>query len=465
LQMLSHVAWRSTPAAMANRLTEGAWQWPDHLDLLSRKLADVAAGRCKRLIVTLPPQNGKSSLVSHWFPVWFLDLFPDRRIVFVSYGAEYAESWGRRVRNSIAEHAAHLNVRVADDYGAAGEWETTAGGGQVSVGIGGSVTGRRANLLVFDDPIKNAEEANSQAHRQKVWEFFLSAAYTRLTPDGAIVIIMTRWHEDDLVGRINREEANGGERWERLNLPAIAEEDDPMGRAPGEPLWPQRWPLESLKRIFKAIGTYFANALYQQRPAPPEGNYFKRAWFKIVQPDRVPRDLRATRCWDLAATVVTGSNDPDWLAGCKIGVDDATGFYYVLHMRRERLSPDGVEKAIVQQAAIDGRDVAIRIEQEGAASGKIVAHYFTRLLDGYDARFTPIPKSSKFTRSGPFNAACERGDVFLVAGTWVEEFLDELAGFPTASHDDQVDSAVGAYSDLTAGTFGEVVSDTVSVVN
>jgi predicted phage terminase large subunit-like protein len=167
----------------------------------------------------------------------------------------------------------------------------------------------------------------------------------------------------------------------------------------------------------------------------------------------------------LAATVVTGSNDPDWLAGCKIGVDDATGFYYVLHMRRERLSPDGVEKAIVQQAAIDGRDVAIRIEQEGAASGKIVAHYFTRLLDGYDARFTPIPKSSKFTRSGPFNAACERGDVFLVAGTWVEEFLDELAGFPTASHDDQVDSAVGAYSDLTAGTFGEVVSDTVSVVN
>jgi predicted phage terminase large subunit-like protein len=437
---------------MANRLTDGAWEWPDHLNLLSRKLAEVAAGRCKRLIVTLPPQNGKSSLVSHWFPVWFLDLFPDRRIVFVSYGAEYAESWGRRVRNSIAEHAAHLSVRVADDYGAAGEWETTAGGGQVSVGIGGSVTGRRANLLIFDDPFKNAEEANSPTHRQKVWEFFQSAAYTRLTPDGAIVIIMTRWHEDDLVGRIDADEVRGGERWERLNLPAIAEEDDPMGRTPGQPLWPSRWPLEALERIKRAVGSYFWTALYAQRPAPPEGNYFKRGWFDIVTPDRVPRLSAVVRSWDLAATAQgeNGNEDPDWLAGCKMGVGD-DGDYYVLNVRRERESPQGVERAILQTARLDGIGTAIRIEQEGAASGKIVGSYFTRLLDGYDARFTGIPRGSKFTRSGPFNAACERGAVKLVDGPWVEDFLDELAGFPHGNHDDQVDAAVGAYTALTSG--------------
>jgi predicted phage terminase large subunit-like protein len=436
---------------MANRLTDGAWEWPDHLDLLSRKLADVAAGRCKRLIVTLPPQNGKSSLVSHWFPVWFLNLFPDRRIVFVSYGAEYAESWGRRVRNSIAEHAANLSVRLSDDSASAGGWETTRGGGMVSVGIGGSVTGRRANLLVFDDPFKNAEEANSPAHRDKVWEFFQSAAYTRLTPDGAIVIIMTRWHEDDLVGRINKEEQKGGERWERLDLPAVAEEDDAMGRKPGEPLWPSRWPLETLKRIKRAVGTYFWNALYRQKPSTPEGNYFKRTWFKVVEADRVPRNLQKARSWDLAATEKTESNDPDWLAGCKMGLDKTTGKYYIQHVRREQLSPEGVENALVQQAGIDGRDVAVRVEREGAASGKIVAYYYTKLLNGYAARFVPVPRASKFTRSGPFNAACERGDVYVVAGDWNDAFLDELTAFPTGNHDDQVDAAVGAYEELTGG--------------
>jgi predicted phage terminase large subunit-like protein len=440
---------------MANRLTDGQWEWPDHLDLLSRKLVDVAAGRCKRLIITLPPQNGKSSLASHWFPVWFLDLYPDRRIVFVSYGAEYAESWGRRVRNSIDEHAGTLNVRVAPDNGAAGEWATTEGGGMVSVGVGGSVTGRRADLLVFDDPIKNAEEAGSESHRNKIWEFFQSAAYTRLTPDGAIIIIMTRWHESDLVGMLDRMEAAGGEVWERVNLPAIAEDNDPMGRAPGEPLWPSRWPLAALMKIKAAVGSYFWAALYGQHPAPPEGNYFKRGWFEVIQPDRVPRHIRWVRSWDLAATVEDGSNDPDWLAGCKIGVDDV-GSYYIHHMRRERLSPDGVEKAIRQQAGVDGRDVAIRIEQEGAASGKIVGHYYTRMLDGYDARFVPVPRASKVTRSGPFNAACERGDVKLVAGPWVDAFLDEIAAFPNASHDDQVDAAVGGYTALsnTAKDFG-----------
>ncbi len=424
----------------------------------------MAFGRCKRLIVTMPPQNGKSSLASHWFPVWFLDLYPKRRVVFVSYGAEYAESWGRRVRNSIDEHAASLGVRVAADNGAAGEWETMAGGGMVSVGVGGSVTGRRADLLIIDDPIKNAEEANSEGHRKKVWEFFLSAAYTRLTPDGAIIIIMTRWHEDDLVGRLAKAESEGGQHWERVNLPAISEGgDDAMGRAEGLPLWPERWPLQLLHETRRMLGSYFWSALHQQRPTPPEGNYFKRAWFTIIPADRIPRGLRFVRNWDLAATVESGSNDPDWLAGCKMGTDDA-GRYYVVQMRRERVSPEGVEKAITQQAAIDGREVPIRIEQEGAASGKIVAHHYARLLDGWDAKFTPIPKASKFTRSGPFNAACERGDVFLAAGEWVDDFLNELAGFPTASHDDQVDAAVGAYESLVSEAPMNLVCDDVQIV-
>lgn len=437
---------------MANRLTEGAWQWPEHLDLLSLKLAEVAAGRCKRLIVTMPPQNGKSWLCSHWFPVYYLDIHGNHRFVLISYGADYAESWGRQVRNSIERHESSLSVRVANDNGAAGEWATTEGGGMVSVGIGGSVTGRRADVLLFDDPFKNAEEANSETHRNKVWEFFISAAYTRLTPDGSIIIIMTRWNQDDLVGRIKKQEENGGEKWEHLNLPAISEENDPMGRKPGEPLWKSRWPSEALLKIQRMIGSYFWAALYQQRPSPIEGTYFKRAWFKVIQSDRVPRLIKVVRSWDLAATAAgeNGNNDPDWLAGCRMGVDD-TGVYYIFHMARERLSPDGVERVIRQTAASDGRMVAVRIEQEGAASGKIVKYHYTHLLDGYDCRFVTVPKSSKLMRSGPFNAACERGDVRLVEGPWISDFMEELAVFPNGSHDDQVDAAVGAYESLSNG--------------
>jgi predicted phage terminase large subunit-like protein len=322
----------------------------------------------------------------------------------------------------------------------------------VSVGIGGAVTGRRANVLIFDDPYKNAEDANSAGYRKRVVEFFNSAAYTRMTPDGAIIVILTRWHEDDIVGTLEQSEADGGEHWERVNLPAIAEENDLLGRKPGEPLWPERWPLSALERIRKQLGTYRWNSLYAQRPTAPEGNYFKRAWFaEIIDPNRVPFLERVVRAWDLAATVEgeNGNSDPDWLAGCKMGITPGRPVYYILDMKRDRTTPEGVRSLITQTASLDGVEVAVRIEQEGAASGKIVKEYYERLLDGFDCRFETVPRASKYTRSGPFNAACERGDVKLVRGDWNAAFIEELAGFPTGSHDDQVDAAVGCYSSDT----------------
>lgn len=440
--------WHSYPAGLANHLTEGRWEYARHLDVLGERLADAAFGNCPRLVVTMPPQNGKSSLVGHWFPVWYLNQFPDRRLIFVSYAAEYAEEWGRRVRNSIDEHAADLVARLAADSAAAAMWETTAGGGMVSVGVGGAVTGRRANGLIFDDPFKNAEEANSPTFRNKVWEFFKSAAYTRLTPDGFIVVVMTRWHEDDLVGRLKEEERQGGEHWEHVSLPAVAEEGDPMGRTPGEPLWPSRWPLSALERIRRALGSYRWSALYQQRPTAAEGNYFKREWFARATVAAAPPLEHVVRCWDLAATAAEEGGDPDWLAGVLMGKSDG-GVYYVLDVARERLTPEGVESLIRRTARQDGRSVAIRIEQEGAASGKLIAHHFTRMLDGYDARFTGIPRGSKAVRVAPFNAACERGDVRLVRGAWNDAFIEELVSFPNGTHDDQVDGAGGAYQALS----------------
>lgn len=397
----------------------------------------------------MPPQNGKSSLVAHWFPVWYLDRRPDHRIAYVSYAAEYAAQWGLAVRNSIVEHSAKLAVRVSPARAAADEWQTTAGGGMVCVGRDGALTGRRANVLIVDDPFKNDEEANSPTIREKVWRFFLSAAYTRLTPDGIIVIVMTRWHEDDLVGRLKREQDRGGEKWEQVNLRAVAREGerDELGRKPGEPLWPERWPLPALQRIKRAIGSYFWGALYDQDPKPPEGTYFKRSWFKTIRRDRVPRLEKEARCWDLAATTEEESADPDRLAGVRMGRGE-DGRYYVLHCHAARETPKGVEATIQQFGASDGRRVMIRVEQEGAASGKIVKYHYERMMDGWDCRFTGIPRASKLVRSGPFNAACERGDVLLVEGEWNADWLEEIVGFPHAAHDDRVDASVGGYEAL-----------------
>lgn len=421
--------------------------------MLDQKLVELSQRKIRRLLVTLPPRHGKSQLCSRYFPAWYLGTHPDHRAILCSYEANFAADWGGRARDVLTEFGSLFNITVRADSSARDDWNIFGfEGGMVTAGVGGPITGRGANLFIIDDPVKNAAEASSETYRQRTWEWWTSTALTRLEPDGIVLVVMTRWNEDDLGGRLVKQDIEGdgdeNEKWEVLNLPAIAEENDAMGRKPGEALWPERWPLKKLLARMRRLGTYVWNALFQQRPAPPEGNYFKRTWFKVIEPDRVPALKRIARCWDLAATTEKEGKDPDWLAGTKMGQSEA-GDYYILDVRRERISANEVEKSINQCAAIDGRETLIRIEQEGAASGKIVKSHFERMLDGYDARFTGIPRESKLVRSGPFNAACERGQVFLVRGEWIAAWLDEISTFPHAKHDDQVDSAVGAYTALS----------------
>lgn len=406
----------------------------------------------------MPPRHGKSVLCSQYFPAWYLGTYPNRKVILCSYEAGFAADWGGKARDVLAEYGSLFGVGVREDRSARDDWGLDRyEGGMVTAGVGGAITGRGANLLTIDDPIKNSEEANSPIYREKVWQWWLSTASTRIEPNGSALIILTRWHEDDLAGRLlsqqDGDDVADDERWEVLNLPAIAEDNDDLGRVPGEALWPERWPLAKMLAIAKRVGSIVWTSLFQQRPTAPEGQYFKRAWFKeIIEPERVPRLVETVRCWDLAATVPgeKGNTDPDYLAGCKIG-RDANGVYYILDMVHERMSAEEVEQTIKQTAAIDGRGVRIRIEQEGAASGKIVKYHFEKMLDGYDARFTGIPRASKYTRSGPFNAACERGDVKLVKhGGWLSRFIEEIVQFPNGKHDDQVDAAVGGYTALTS---------------
>lgn len=274
---------------MAQKLSRGRWQLYRHLNELSIILALAVAGKYPRLIINMPPQNGKSQLVSHWFPVWFLDHFPELNVLLTSYEADYAAKWGRNVRNTIQANQDRLRVRISKDSSAADNWTTTAGGGMSTAGVGGAVTGKPAHCLLIDDPHKNREQAESETYREKVWDFYSGTARERVNPMpwakfGVIIIMMTRWHTDDLAGRLISRKVDPELQayslpWTVYKLPAIALEDDPLGRKAGEALWPERYPLEVLMSIKADISPYDWEAEYQQSPVRREGALFRREWF------------------------------------------------------------------------------------------------------------------------------------------------------------------------------------------
>ena len=260
-----------------------------HLDLISRRVASIAEGPL-RLLVSLPPQHGKSEMLSHWTPVWFLANWPTRRVGLASYAADFAETWGRRARDSVVEHEAALGVKVRSDLNRASEWELTSGGGMMTAGVGGPFTGHGFDLLIIDDPLKNRQEANSPTVRRHLWEWWRSTARTRLRPSGSIIIVQTRWHEEDLIGMLMSSMTEGDpdypeDRWEHIRLPALAEADDPLDREPDAPLWPSRYDDAALAATRLAIGPQEWAGLYQQRPAPVEGSAFLSRHFRYFRVD------------------------------------------------------------------------------------------------------------------------------------------------------------------------------------
>jgi len=274
----------ATPALFANHVSKGKWVLAPHLCLLDKALTDIALGKLDRLIVTMPPRHGKSQLVSRYFPAWYLGNFPDKNVILASYAQGFASKWGRSAKN-IIEHRGQELFGIGIDKSEAVNW-TISGheGGMITAGVGGPITGQGAHLLIIDDPVKNAEEANSATYRENTWDWWQSTAYTRLEPQGACVLVQTRWHIDDLAGRIIKEMENGGEKWRVLNLPAIAELGDELGRDPGEALWPERYDKDRLEVIKRAIGTENWLSLFQQRPIKEGGDKIKADWFRYWKP-------------------------------------------------------------------------------------------------------------------------------------------------------------------------------------
>lgn len=416
-----------------------------HLELLMNALDDAAMHGGRRIIVEMPVRHGKSWSVSHYFPVSFLDRWPGRNIILTGYEASFARSWGRKVRNTIAEQRASLRVRLAADSTAADVFATTAGGGMVTAGTGGPITGRPADLLIVDDPIKNWQAAQSVAEREKVWEWWTGTAYPRLEPHASVVIVMARWHQDDLTGRLLEHAANGGDQWTRLRIPAIAEADDLLGREPGEALWPERYDVEALAKIRATVTPQVWSALYQQAPLPDGGATFKREWLGSIMAAPLPGDIvRAVRSWDCAASVGSG----DWTVGALIA-ELRDGRYVVLDVVRVQAAPGDVDALIKATARADGATVEIVEEMEGGSSGKAVTDRRQRELVGYSYK-AERPSGPKQVRWMGVAAAANAGRLWFVNAPWYRALVAELVAVPSAANDDQADALANGYNALTA---------------
>ncbi len=417
------------------KLTHGNYRPNWHHELLASKLEAVASGKIKRLVVSMPPRHGKTELCSTRFAPWLLTRHPQASIIAATYAGEFADDLGRKAR-SVMEQPAYERLwprsKLADDSRAVSRWQTVSGGSYFAVGVGGPLTGRGADFLLIDDPHKSRAEAESKIMREGVFDWFRSTAFTRLEKGGAVVIISTRWHEADLVGRVLAD----GEPWDVVSLPAIAEEADEY-RQPGEALWPDSFDSEALAKIRNVVGEREWSALYQQRPAPLEGALFKPDALGIL--DGEPAGVEWVRAWDFGATA--GAGDPT--VGVKLGMWN--GRPVVADVVRFQGAPDEVERVLVATASRDGLACAIDLPQDPGQAGKAQVQYLTRALSGYRVR-SSTESGDKVTRAEPLAAQVNVGNAALVRGAWNLEFIEELRVFPNGRHDDQVDAASRAFA-------------------
>lgn len=417
----------------------------------------MANGTVKRLMVCMPPRHGKSEFISHFFTSWYLAVHPERRIILTSYEAQFAARWGRLARNTVEEFGYLFGTMVSPNSSAANRWDILGDrGGMITAGVGGPITGYGADLLIIDDPVKNAEEASSQVVRDATWDWYRSTAYTRLEPGGAIVLIMTRWHEDDLAGRLLLEAEQGGEKWETLVLPAIAEEGDPLGRAPGEALWPERFPIDELRGISRTLGSYMWSALYQQRPQPAGGQFFRRPTFRyyrldgdhyILQHDRGEKRVPISRCWRFQTVDPSASEreTADYFVVMTVDVTPDNDLL-VVDIRRERAETTKHDRIMDESKA---RWAPLYQAVESKTFGLNILQSLKR--KGYAIKELKAD-TDKVSRARPVQAMLEAEQVFFpAAAPWLDAFEHELLAFPRGAHDDQVDCLSYAGLEIDSG--------------
>lgn len=418
-----------------------------HHIMVCKKLEQVMRGEIKRLMLFLPPGSAKSTYASVLFPPFYFGYHPSRSIIAASHTSELAERFGRKVRNIVAmpEYRRMFDIGLAEDSQAAGRWDTSKGGEYYAVGVGGAVLGRRADLGIIDDPIKGREEADSDLQRDKVWEWYKSDFYTRLKPDAAVVLIMQRWHEDDLAGRLLMDAQEGGEQWEVLSLPMEAKENDPLGRRPGEILWPEWYKPEMVEQA-KRDARYWSS-MYQQEPRPESGGEFKKADMQYYSGALDHARMNKYILCDPAGEKNKGSDYTSfWVVG--LGHDEN---YYVVDIIRDKLNL--TERAdTLFRLHRKYKPMQVRYEKYGMMAD--IEHFKDRMSrENYRFQITEVagatPKRDRIRRLVPL---FERQRMYFPESLFVTDHRNmavdlihafreqELAAFPVGVHDDMIDS-------------------------
>ena len=411
-----------------------------HHELLIGKLQDVADGVCDRLMVQMPPGSAKSTYGSVLFPAYFLAAQRRAQVIAAGHTASLANYFGGRVRAAVEEHAGWLGLAIRKDSKAASRFALEGEREYFAAGVRGPITGRRADLIIIDDPVKSWAEAESRASRDALYDWYRAELSARLKPGGRLVLIMTRWHEDDLAGRLMA----GDPAWENLRLPAIAESGDAMGRAVGEVLWPEWQDDAAVLRRRQEVGERAFSAMYQQRPRPPDAALFKVEAIRILA--QVPEVLRTVRAWDLAATLPGAGRNPDYTVGLKLGLV-AGGDLVVLDVIRFQGSPAQVEARIHAAAKADGVGTILALPQDPGQAGAAQVAMLKRSLSGFQVVSSP-ETGAKVLRAMPAATQVDGGNVALLAAPWNENFVGEIREFPDSAKDDQVDAFARAVNTL-----------------
>ena len=483
----------------------------EYLELVETYIRTGGRTGIGRLMILMPPRHGKTELVSKHFPAWVMGKNPDKRVIMCSYGADLAVDNSRQVRNIVdgIRYGAVFGelssigvettpVQLSEDSRSVEAWNLALPnrGGMVATGVGGAITGKGAHLLCVDDPVKNRDEAESETNRGRVWDWWTSTAYTRLEDAAAVILIQTRWHGDDLAGRLLSSMAKDPKadqwvvlclmgRWEepvssdpvpidqvssdpvssvtvasgpvssstewekyfkeQLEYGVWEEREDPMGRREGEALWPEKYNEDDLERIEANIGPYDFQALYQQLPFARQGQMFKREWFKIVD-EALQNIVERVRFWDKAGTQGGGA----FTAGVLMERTES-GLIIVEHVERDQWETYERDERIVATGKSDlqrkGPTTIIWHEREPGSAGEDSAKMLNaKLASAGLTGYYEAPTGSKEVRAGPWSSAGMAGIVRLVKGGWNKAYIDEHAAFPKGKYKDQVDGSSGAYA-------------------